>query len=280
MADPTYKKISELTELAVHPATTDYFPFVDASAGETKRVTLENIDKLGMLELTDPGGDFITFWDDSAGAIDWLTAGDGLTITGGTLDADILGIEDLVDPGADRIMFWDDSASKVDWLTAGDGLTISGSTISAGIAEGQIADHAITDIKLANDYYHIKVLPALQLWSTGDGKFYITILEDRLDGANIFDVIISCDTPSTSGIPTVQIARGRRATPSGTPAYNDVLSTRATIDVNEYTSEDGANQPVINASYDDIAIGDILRFDIDVKGTGTKGLDVMLEFEL
>lgn len=37
--------------------------------------------------LTDPGADRIMFWDDSAGAMTWLTAGTGLTITGTQIDA-------------------------------------------------------------------------------------------------------------------------------------------------------------------------------------------------
>ena len=40
--------------------------------------------------LTDPGADRIFFWDDSAGATDWLTLGPGLTIAGGNA----LGIAD------------------------------------------------------------------------------------------------------------------------------------------------------------------------------------------
>jgi len=37
--------------------------------------------------LTDPNADRIMFWDDSAGAVTWLTMGTNLTITGTTLDA-------------------------------------------------------------------------------------------------------------------------------------------------------------------------------------------------
>lgn len=37
--------------------------------------------------LTDPGADRIGFWDDSAGAFTWLTAGSGLTITDTTMTA-------------------------------------------------------------------------------------------------------------------------------------------------------------------------------------------------
>lgn len=144
----------------------------------------------------------------------------------------------------------------------------------------QIADNAVTYAKLEKELIQIKVFPSTQLWATGDGKYYFTVLDDMLDGSVLTDIKISCDTPSTSGTPTVQLARGRRATPSGTPSYNDILSTRATIDVDEYISDDAASQPVINGSYDDILIGDIIRVDVDVAGTDTKGLDVMLEFTL
>jgi hypothetical protein len=37
--------------------------------------------------LVDPGADRIMFWDDSAGAVTWLTVGTNLSITGTTLDA-------------------------------------------------------------------------------------------------------------------------------------------------------------------------------------------------
>jgi hypothetical protein len=37
--------------------------------------------------LSDPNADRIMFWDDSAGAVTWLTAGTGLTITGTTITA-------------------------------------------------------------------------------------------------------------------------------------------------------------------------------------------------
>jgi len=37
--------------------------------------------------LADPGADRIGFWDDSAGAFTWLTAGSGLTITDTTMTA-------------------------------------------------------------------------------------------------------------------------------------------------------------------------------------------------
>lgn len=46
--------------------------------------------------LTDPDADRMMFWDDSAGAMTWLTPGTGLAITGTTLDATASGGQTLV----------------------------------------------------------------------------------------------------------------------------------------------------------------------------------------
>ena len=44
-----------------------------------------SLSHLGIQNLTDPNADRILFWDDSAGNVDWLTAGSGLTISGTTI---------------------------------------------------------------------------------------------------------------------------------------------------------------------------------------------------
>lgn len=49
-----------------------------------------------IADLTDPGADRITFWDDSAGIVTWLTIGSGLTISGTTIAASG-GLADIVD---------------------------------------------------------------------------------------------------------------------------------------------------------------------------------------
>jgi hypothetical protein len=46
--------------------------------------------------LADPGADRILFWDDSAGAVTWLTAGTGLTITTTTITIDDEAVQDAV----------------------------------------------------------------------------------------------------------------------------------------------------------------------------------------
>lgn len=70
---------------------------------------------------------------------------------------------------------------------------------------------------------------------------------------------------------TVQMARIR----GGTPV--DVLSTPVTIDANELTSYTAAAASVVNPANDDIAVGDMWRVDIDMAGTGAKGLQVIVE---
>ena len=72
------------------------------------------------------------------------------------------------------------------------------------------------------------------------------------------------NTASTSGIPTVDI--------------NDngvtILSTKLTIDANEKTSVTAAIPAVISAP--NISDDDEITFDIDVAGTGAKGLKVWI----
>lgn len=52
---------------------------------------------LGIQSLADPNADRIMFWDDSAGAMKWLTAGTGLAISGTTLNAANIGSGDIAD---------------------------------------------------------------------------------------------------------------------------------------------------------------------------------------
>jgi hypothetical protein len=126
---------------------------------------------------------------------------------------------------------------------------------------------------------YLKVLGDTEVWTTGDGKIYFPV-PPELNGAVLVNAQAYCMTPSTVNTPTVQVARGRRSTATSTPTWVDMLSTAITIDINEYSSTDDASQRVINTANDDIATRDLIRIDIDVAGTGTKGLDVSLVFRL
>ena len=74
----------------------------------------------------------------------------------------------------------------------------------------------------------------------------------------------SLATASTSGIPEIDINK------NGTT----IFSTRLTIDANEKTSTTAATAAVLSTTT--FADDDELTFDIDVAGTGAKGLKVTL----
>ena len=118
--------------------------------------------------------------------------------------------------------------------------------------------------------------PGISL-STGDGKQYFRIPAE-LNGKNLVSCAAAVTTTSSSGTPTVQIARGRQANATTAHAYADMLTTKITIDATEYDSKDATTAAVIDTSNDDVATGDLIRIDVDVAGTGTAGLLVTLGF--
>lgn len=115
----------------------------------------------------------------------------------------------------------------------------------------------------------LKVVPDAGAVITGDGQIIFCVSSD-LNGLNLTDAQAFVTTVSSSGTPTVQI---RNVTDSF-----DMLSTRITIDASEFTSYTAAVPPVIDGAHDDVATGDLIAVDIDVAGTGAKGLGVILTF--
>jgi hypothetical protein len=107
--------------------------------------------------------------------------------------------------------------------------------------------------------------------TTGDGKAYFRV-PSTLNGCDIVAVAAHVTTVSSSGTPTVQIHNVTDTV--------DVLSTAITIDANEKDSSTAATPAVINGSNDSVATADELRIDVDVAGTGAKGLIVELQFRL
>jgi len=108
--------------------------------------------------------------------------------------------------------------------------------------------------------------------TTGDdfAGFYWCVPES-LNGYDITDVDFWVTTVSSSGLPSFAI-------------YNvtdsvDILSVNCTIDASEFTSYTATTSPTINTSNDSIATGDLIRFDCDAAGTGTKGCGVILVVE-
>ena len=107
--------------------------------------------------------------------------------------------------------------------------------------------------------------------TTGDGKAFFRV-PAILSGYNLVAVAAAVTTASSSGTPTIQIHNLTQAA--------DMLTTLITIDANETDSSTAAAAAVIDAANDDVATADMLRIDIDVSGTGTKGLMVEMTFQL
>ncbi len=115
----------------------------------------------------------------------------------------------------------------------------------------------------------IKVFSDTQQVRAGDGKFIFEISEDMDDF--IFTSVESyVTTTSSSGDPTIQIRN--------TTTAQDMLSTSCEIDSGELNSKDASTQPVIDANEEVVMWGDHISIDVDIAGTGAKGLGVILTF--
>lgn len=130
---------------------------------------------------------------------------------------------------------------------------------------------AVIGSDLGKRVIQVKVIDDATTLTTGDGKV-IFLVPQELNGYNLVGANAFVTTVSSSGTPTVQIRNVTDAV--------DMLSTRITIDANEYTSYTAAAAAVVNATYDDLATGDRLAVDVDVAGTGAKGLGIVLTFQL
>jgi hypothetical protein len=167
-------------------------------------------------------------------------------------------------------------------LATGGAITTTGTvTVTAAVASdlntGTSTSTAVTPDALAGSNFGKAVIslqvtdPAGAALTTGDGKAYYRV-PSVLNGMNLVGVAAALTTVSSSGIPTVQIANVTQAV--------DMLTTKLTIDASELDSKDATTAAVIDTGNDDVATGDMLRIDIDVAGTGAKGLIVEMQFQL
>jgi hypothetical protein len=135
---------------------------------------------------------------------------------------------------------------------------------------------AITAHGLAYSLYgkkiiNISAIDPFTTLSIGDGKAMWTVPAE-LDYYTLVNAHAAIYTVSSASTPTFQIHNVTDGV--------DILSTPITIDVSEYNSYTAAVQPVISASYRGLTVGDRIRFDCDVSGSGTKGMDIMLTCQL
>lgn len=245
-------------------------PFVD-SAGT---LTLQNVDALdSTTEST---------IEDAIDTLANLTSIQGRTVT-------------LADAGADAILGWDDSANAYENLTQAEVLAVIGdsSDTAKGVVELAIASEvttgtdtgrAITPNALADSNYGKRVVsilvsdPTGSAITTGDGKACFRV-PSVMNGWNLVGVSGSLSTVSSSGLPTFQVRRSRRSNAT-TRSDADMLSTKLSIDASEFDSVDATTAAAIDTSNDDVNTGDMIYIDIDVAGTGAKGLVAELTFQL
>ena len=156
----------------------------------------------------------------------------------------------------------------------------TGDYFTAANFKAQVLDN-LTYLKSAADSRAVSVevfsytVPVV----TGDSKRRIGPCPAILNGYSLTNVIADVCVPSTGGLPTVAVRRGRQLAGATDPrTWVDMLTTNVTIDANEYSSLTATTAMVVDTDNDDIETGDLLVLDVDVAGTATEGLWVTVEF--
>lgn len=188
-----------------------------------------------------------------------LVAGDGIDIT-------------VDDPG-NTITVAAEAAS-----TSNAGITAYAT--ASDVTDGTSQTLAVTPYALAQSAIFTKTAqfflsdPAGSPLVTGDGDVqgYLFWVPGSYDGYVLSSVLARLTTASSQTDVVIQLRRYRSNT------SNDMLSTRLTIDATETSSLTSAAPAVINTSYDDVAFGDVIYFDIDGAGINAKGLYVEMTF--
>lgn len=164
-----------------------------------------------------------------------------------------------------------DGAPGPNEITASTNTTFTGILIGDGSVVSSITDNSSGWNAALSRIVYVKVILETTVLATGDGQAYVTI-PALLNGYDLIGAHAAVYTASTSGLPTFQI--------HNLTDTQDMLSTLITIDENEFSSYTAATPPVIDTAHDDVATGDRLRIDVDLAGTGTKGLDIILTLQL
>ena len=111
------------------------------------------------------------------------------------------------------------------------------------------------------------------LLATGTGQASMRI-SSAFNGMNLTMPAIQIAVKSSSGVVTVDLYRGRQATPTSDFTYVKITSTAITIDAGDYDSSTAVTAAVVDTNNDDLVTGDRIRVDVIGAGTGVYGLIV------
>ena len=108
--------------------------------------------------------------------------------------------------------------------------------------------------------------------TTGNGWSNIQVpIPNIVDGYNLIDAQGILAVASTSGNPSFQIYNLTQTA--------DMLTTLIQFDTGDLLSRSASTGSVIDTNNDDVAVGDQLRFDCDIKGSAAvRGITFELEF--
>lgn len=239
MADPIVVKVSELTELA-DLAAGDLITAVDVSeaisANKTKKLQAGNIKVFSSAQLADQVVSNVKL---ANGAVSYQKI-DGLTSL----------------QSSDKLVFFDQSSGKLGYL--------NWSTLE--INDTNVVDKAVVSFIIAEELEPLEVGQKKLLWP----------VPSIFSGYTVNSAIANILGTSTSGIPTFDIRRGRRSSPTSGLSFQSMFITKITIDVGEYSSTNAAVPAVFN-SFATLATDDVLSFDVSIAGVSTKGLIISLE---
>lgn len=136
---------------------------------------------------------------------------------------------------------------------------------------GVVADHhqriRALEANPITAHYEIKVVSDFDELVVGDDAFVWMVPLD-IDEFVFTDAQAFVSVTSSSGVPTIQLRNVTQAL--------DILSTPITIDVGDLTSYDATTRRVISDTNRHVNTGDLIAIDVDVAGTGAKGLGVVI----
>lgn len=283
-------KISALTELAVAPDFNDELVIVDksdtamAATGTDKKIQVGNLSR-NLIIVTQTAHGFVV-----GNVLRFNGTAYAKAQADSVTNAEVVGMVASVTDANTFVLQMNGRITGLSSLTSGgvyflSPTTAGGLTSTEPITLGQVSKPLLVAISstagimlnmrgIIVPYATRVFLPIIgptATLTTGDGQQYFRV-DSSLNGKNLVSVAASLVTASSSGIPTVQLRRVRGG------ANADMLTTKLTIDATEVDSITAAAAAVIDTANDDVATADQIFVDVDVAGTGAKGLGVFMGF--